>query len=710
MRTTAPFIAASLLHISYATPIRPTADLQVPLEDLTSPSLHDQPQASKLHGRFLHITDLHPDPWYSVHSSTDEDDACHRGKGVAGTYGAETSDCDTPFALINATFKWIEENIRDTIDFVIWTGDSARHDSDELIPRNQDEVLDTNRWIAGKFAETFSKPDDAKNVLTIPIVSTFGNNDILPHNILLSGPNKWLKTYTNIWDKFIPEEQKHGFERGGWYYKEVIPHKLAVFSLNTLYFFSHNAAVDGCALRSEPGYEHFEWLRIQLQFMRDRGMKAILTGHVPPARTDSKELWDETCWQKYTLWLQQYRDVVVGGIFGHMNIDHFMLHDTKEVDLLTVQGQPSITGEVRALMDDEFTIMSANDYLEELREHWSDLPNPPQTSNDKDENASRKKGKKSKKDKLLEKMGGPWGERFIVTQVGPSVVPNYFPTLRVIEYNTTGLDQAAGSGAPPTAVHDVKAEDDEDYDLDERDEVGDLDENDDESIAKKHKKKKKGKHPKNPSNPDLVVPSPPSKGSPPGPAYSPQTLTMLGYTQYFANLTFLNNAKFVDPDESDPLEDDFEIDKWRGGKHKGKHPKEKIPHPRPFQYQVEYDTFTDPIYKLKDMTVRSYIKLAHRIGQYKPEKGDEIDDVEDFERAEYDDYNDEFDAEKHKKKKHKKKKHHKQKEKNKVWLRFIRRAFVGTLEDAELRSFSEDGPFETDPWEQVPVDHHDGEL
>ena len=670
-------------------------------------------------------TDLHPDQFYKIHSSTEEEDACHRGKGSAGTYGAETSDCDTPFTLINATFKWIAENVRDNVDFVVWTGDSARHDSDEKIPRTQDEVLNTNRWIADKFAEVFSTDRDPNKDLSIPIVSTFGNNDILPHNILLSGPNKWLKSYTDIWSKFIPEEQRHGFERGGWYYVEVIPKKLAVFSLNTLYFFTHNAAVDGCSLRSEPGYQHMEWLRIQLQFMRDRGMKAILTGHVPPARTDSKQLWDETCWQKYTLWLQQYRDVVVGGLYGHMNIDHFMLQDTKHVDLLSLHGEPS-TNQARVLMEEELSIESANDYLEELRDKWSDLPNPvPATSEfdeEEDDNDSpeeidkkKKKGKKEKKRKKnLKKIGGPWGERFQVTNVAPSLVPNYFPTLRVIEYNITGLETAALWTGPISQSEQMDwLEESAGLDVitpDEDTSHSDLiPDNDDESIDKKKKKKKnkKGKkHKKKPSNPDLIIPSPPSKSSPPGPAYSPQTLTMLGYTQYYANLTFLNNADFIEPEDFDGSEDDVDTDKWREGKHQGKHPKDKKPNPKPFQFQVEYDTFTDPVYKLKDMTVRSYIKLAHRIGQYKPEKGDEIGESTEYDEDHVsgdDDYeeNDIIDAGKNKKRKHKKKKHHKQHKKNEVWLRFIKRAFVGTLEEEDLKSFDEDSTL---------VDMHDGEL
>ncbi|QSZ28951.1 hypothetical protein DSL72_003458 [Monilinia vaccinii-corymbosi] len=720
MRLNAWCIAVYLLQFSPAADAKPLgttqSNLQVPLGDL-NPTHHQRASSKRLHGRFLHITDLHHDPHYKVSSSTDEDDACHRGKGTAGTYGAETTDCDTPQSLIDATFKWIKENVRDNVDFVVWTGDSARHDSDEKIPRVQSEVLDTNRRIASKFLETFGNGED----LSIPVISTFGNNDILPHNILLSGPNKWFKTYTDIWDKFIPEEQRHGFQRGGWYYVEVIPNKLAVFSLNTLYFFSHNAAVDGCALRSEPGYEHMEWLRIQLQFMRDRGMKVILTGHVPPARTDSKSLWDETCWQKYTLWLQQYRDIVVGGLFGHMNIDHFMIQDTKDIDLLLFESKS--TAPARALMDDEFTIQSAGDYLEDLREDWSVLPNPknlpilmdgedleyPELNNASDD--KKKKGKKSKKDKErderkkeLKKFGGPWGERFQITHVGPSIVPNYFPTLRVIEYNITGLDDSA-------LWSDSVVGRDEQMDWLDQEEEGqfivDVDISTEKKKRKHQKDKKRLKNP-TPSNPGFIVPSPPSKAAPPGPAYSPQSLTLLGYTQYFANLTYINNLELASKESNDEID----TEKWRKGKHGGKVPKDDDPNPRAFHYQVEYDTFTDPIYKLKDMTVKSYLKLAHRIGKYKPSKGDRVEDGEISEEPEL--YEDDVetaddakqisvsenesieDAEEHdpdaeKKKKHKKKKHHrKHQEKNRVWLSFVQRAFVGTLDGDDIKSFDDE--------------------
>jgi len=49
----------------------------------------------KLHGRFLHITDIHPDGYYRPHTS--EERACHRkdkkkkSNNIAGYYGTSYS-------------------------------------------------------------------------------------------------------------------------------------------------------------------------------------------------------------------------------------------------------------------------------------------------------------------------------------------------------------------------------------------------------------------------------------------------------------------------------------------------------------------------------------------------------------------------------------------------------------------------------------------
>ena len=564
----------------------------------------------------------------------------------------------------------------------MWTGDSSRHDSDEEIPRTEKEVISTNEMLVNKFSEVFGKEDDTDpaNEFTIPIIPNFGNNDIMPHNIMLPGPNKWTSNYLKVWRKFIPEEQRHAFSTGGWFSVEVIPNRLSVFSLNTMYFFEHNTAVDGCAGRSEPGFLQMEWLRIQLQFLRNRGMKAILIGHVPPARTDSKLLWDETCWQKYTLWLQRYRDVIVGSLYGHVNIDHFLLQDSKDISSKALRGDSKYIS--RTALDDEFTIQSSADYLTELRAGWSQIPNAPKTKskssygsgigyfNDLFESITRKKQKKTDEDKFLEKIGGEWAERYTVSLVSPSVVPNYLPTLRVFEYNISGIESF-----PATAVYPEKMT------LEEA-EAHCTDENQDEPIETARERrngKGKKKKPKKPKKPDFTVPKPPSKAAPPGPAYSPQTLSWLGYQQYYANLTRIN----------DDFEQNQDVDeeKWHHGKHYGKNPqKGKMRHHKKFKYEIEYNTRNDSVFGLKDLTVRSYMDLAGRIGQYKPPKSDRIEDVDaDSESTNHDGNavacgDQELTASK---KKHGKKHKHR-KAVNKVWFTFVDRAFVGTRDHDDL--------------------------
>ncbi|KAH8174059.1 calcineurin-like phosphoesterase domain-containing protein [Sarocladium implicatum] len=653
---------------------------------------HAETHQRKLQGRFLHITDFHPDELYKVHSSTDEGIACHRKKGLAGSFGAEKTDCDSPLSLVNATFDWVREHVKDDIDFIIWTGDTARHDSDEKNPRDTESVYRMNRMVADSFVDAIA---DKNGRLDVPIIPTFGNNDFLPHNIFYPGPNKWLHAYSDIWRRFIPEAQRHSFEYGGWFQVEVIPNHLAVISLNTMYFFDRNAAVDGCREPSEPGFKHMDWLRVQLQSLRERGMKAILMGHVPPARTEGKQAWDETCWQKYTLWLKQYRDVVTGSVYGHMNIDHFMLQDTKDISILSsaaaTEGDTSDNDDDDDV-DQSFGIQSKGNYLSELRDVWSGLPSAAvkglvdDDNEDADVEISRK-GKKQNKRKKYKKIGGKFAERYQLTLVSPSVVPNYFPTMRVVEYNISGLEDVKTWEDPFSAstlaegelvdTSSIAAELHQELKRDEVDAAG-----------KKHKKKKKGKKGKKgkkPHDPNLIVPDDPPKKSLPGPAYKMQPFTFMGYTQYYANLTYINN---------DLKDSDVSSAGWRDGDHEVKEPKHE-PKPREFKYEVGYNTYDDKLYKLDDLTVKSYVKLAYRIAKQArsksltvEDKGDD-DDGEEYDDDFYDDYEEEDEEEiegsDDVEEAGKKKKQKKKKRRNKVWLHFLRHAFVQTATDKELK-------------------------
>lgn len=134
---------------------------------------------TELTGRFLHITDFHPDPHYLTGSTLKS--GCHRlpdpdndllstsyttnsqlskkrtgtDTFLAGKWGTSNSDCDTPLSLVNITLDWLNEEWKDEIDFVVWTGDSARHDIDREIPRTPGEIYELNRMMVRKMRETF---------------------------------------------------------------------------------------------------------------------------------------------------------------------------------------------------------------------------------------------------------------------------------------------------------------------------------------------------------------------------------------------------------------------------------------------------------------------------------------------------------------------------------------------------------------------------
>lgn len=636
---------------------------------------------------------------------------------------------------------------------MVWTGDSARHDNDRDIPRSTQQVENLNRFVVDKFVETFGKTDnihdpDPTNDFVIPIIPTFGNNDILPHNIFEPGPNKWTKKYIDIWQKFVPEDQYHSFERGGWFFTEVIPNKLAVFSLNTLYFFDSNSAVDGCDEHTEPGYEHMEWLRIQLQFLRQRGMKAILTGHVPPARTENKQMWDESCYQKYTLWLRQYRDVIVGSLYGHMNIDHFMFQDVRDLTYkfkirgIDDEGLRPSSNVLNPAPKHDFNAKAKATYLLDLRESWSSLPTPPKgisyaLTDDKASSMDTAKKSRSQREreKFLREIGGKWGERFSLSLVSPSVVPNYFPTLRIVEYNVSGLEHdhpAIGSpqGKPAeesdllfsleSEYHqnqayttkpklELRSESDLESTIQSETKLEEDVQPPNTNKKKKHKKKKKNKKPK----PNFRIPNPPSSTSPPGPAYSPQTFSLLSWTQLYANLTQIHEKMAASTIGDEVLADtstsssSSTITKPKGKKH--------------FTYKIEYKTNNDSTYRMHDLTLRSWLDIAERMGRaqlhhspigidtnteteldtnteieietYTPtdsntsslESNDtDEDNATDSIHTSNINNGDDLDPDKNKKKKHKK---HKSKGKlsdNRLWHMFIKRAYVHAKPDSEL--------------------------
>lgn len=346
-----------------------------------------QPVPRKLHGRFLHITDIHPDPFYEPGASRAS--ACHRSnlkdKRPAGYYGAPYGSCDSPFRLTNFTLDFLDEHWTSEIDFVIWTGDNARHDNDHDIPRPLDEIYDLNRAVAKKMEHVFLRKG-------IPVVPSLGNNDIWPHNRLSAGPNKIFEEFSSIWSAFIPPTSSASFHQGAYFSTEIIPDAVAAISINTLYFYHKNHGVGGCryADPKDPGNIHLDWLEEQLEAFRSRQMQVWITGHVPP----SEKMYFPECYYRFAELNLRFQDTILGNLYGHLNVDHFSFLDADEIDM-------------------SMKTSSSRTLFQTLISEFSEIPEPLEDTH---------------------------YDNYAVVNTNAAVVPNpYIPSFRIFTYNTTGL-------------------------------------------------------------------------------------------------------------------------------------------------------------------------------------------------------------------------------------------------------------------------------
>jgi endopolyphosphatase len=112
---------------------------------------------------------------------------CRHLWGDAGKWGTRLY-CDAPTRLIDYSFEFLRQLVQaNPPDFVIWTGDNARHDSDPLIKRTKEEVLGLNWRVAQYVSDVFGPSPSAS--ANIPVIPSIGNNDVSPHNFLAAGPN-----------------------------------------------------------------------------------------------------------------------------------------------------------------------------------------------------------------------------------------------------------------------------------------------------------------------------------------------------------------------------------------------------------------------------------------------------------------------------------------------------------------------------------------
>ncbi|KAL0094594.1 secreted endopolyphosphatase [Phycomyces blakesleeanus] len=291
----------------------------LPLSANTHPSIlesnrFNQRALAGTRGRFLHVTDIHLDTLYLAHS--DPKQLCHRMSkkkkdNIAGIFGALGTKCDSPMTLVEASFDFIKKSLSD-VDFVFYTGDTARHERDVLIPRSEKEILEEHTTVIKYFK-------DICDIHNIPFIPVVGNNDMVVHNDMPANDPIFgmLKT---IWSPFNLNLGP-SFDKGGYFVQDIIPGKLQAMVVNSMYFFNKNIQKEDCDVPNSPGEVHIAWMKQVLKNARTQHKMTYVLGHIPTNDDDGSIIFKPACHKMYIDVLGTYSDLIAGHFTGHTNSD-----------------------------------------------------------------------------------------------------------------------------------------------------------------------------------------------------------------------------------------------------------------------------------------------------------------------------------------------------------------------------------------------------
>jgi len=246
-------------------------------------------------------------------------------------------------------------------------------------------------------------------------------------------------------------------------------------------------------------------------------------------------------------------------------------------------------------------IMGAEDYLNDIKTGFSNIPDRPKTPK------KWKDGEKGEKEreKWLRKVH-KWEENYQMAHVAPSIIPTYFSAIRVYEYNVTGLEKTTFKRTTKDNVERINWKDwweQLDKEIAEEERLTQdpppskgftvqqqarnwFPHSDDASTQRKNIKKPK---------PHFPVPEPPGphKSSPRGPMYEPQLFTPVRWEVHFVNLTEMNDLYAENPSRVFDYSKDF--------------------------FRLEYSSDKEP-FNMQHLTMGNWLDLAKNIGMEMPAK------------------------------------------------------------------------------------------
>ena len=312
--------------------------------------------------KIMHISDLHPDLFYTPGSIVDcTEPVCCRANvtakspnGKVAGYWGSVGDCDLPLQTFDLFLKDLSKL---KVDAIIWTGDNTPHD---IWQQTQSYNVNFTNLLAQRIREH-------TNATVLPAM---GNHESWPVNVYDYRRDRedTLKAgLAQAWHYWLDEKAlKMQRERG--FFKMSYPslNNLTVLSLNT----QAGNDMNWFLLEdpSDPG-DMLKWLAEELKLAEEQQQMVYIIGHIPPKNNLNE-------WAiRFNALVDRYSYNIRGQFYGHTHNDHlsFFPQFSNKSDIKTAPLSsyylvaPSITTysdrvpEYR-LMDVDFDTLQVTDF------------------------------------------------------------------------------------------------------------------------------------------------------------------------------------------------------------------------------------------------------------------------------------------------------------------------------------------------------------
>ena len=270
----------------------------------------EKPDLSSQKWRMLQVTDLHLDLFYKENVTADcEKPLCCREISkkkyfnISGKYGFE-GKCDINEDLFKS---FVEDAYEKNIDFIIWTGDNAPHDT---WSGTQDLVYDASK-ILKKILDNKFRTNNKK----IPIYYAFGNHEKYPNDAFKEHEEELLKNMADIYKDYLSDEAYESFKNYGYYAMMHPNSNLKIIALNCFYCDSFNFNhFNGTKNNTK---KMFEWLENELEKSEKNNEYVYILNHFPL----NTAFMLTQCAKRFQALFDRYEYIVRGIFSGHTHRD-----------------------------------------------------------------------------------------------------------------------------------------------------------------------------------------------------------------------------------------------------------------------------------------------------------------------------------------------------------------------------------------------------